>query len=173
MKGRLIDLAVGMDGKQRVTIAIDGDFREIFDELHEVDVSVEIKKFRKKRSRDANAYAWVLIDKLATRLRLSKEEVYHEMIRNIGGVSETVCVKNEAVQRLSFGWSRNGLGWFVDTFPSKLEGCTNVILYYGSSSYDARQMSDLIDTIIFACKEHGIETATPDELAKYKEEWRA
>ena len=40
MKGRLIDLAVGLDGKQRVTIAVEGDLREIFDELHEADVSV-------------------------------------------------------------------------------------------------------------------------------------
>lgn len=173
MKGKLIDLTIGMDGKQRVTISVEGDLRETFGELHESDISVEIKKFRKKRSLDANAYAWVLIDKLAPRLQLSKEEVYREMIRNIGGVSETVCVKSEAVERLCVGWSRNGLGWFTDTFPSKLDGCTNVILYYGSSSYDTKQMSDLIDLCVFTCKEHGIETATPDELAKYKDEWRA
>lgn len=85
MKGRLIDLAVGLDGKQRVTIAVEGDLREIFDELHEADVSVEIKKFRRKRSLDANAYAWVLIDKLAAALNMEKVEVYRELIRNIGG----------------------------------------------------------------------------------------
>lgn len=171
MKGRLIDLATGMDGRQRITISVEGDLRETFDALHESDVNVEIKKFRRRRSLDANAYAWVLIDRLAPVLQLTKEEIYREMIRNIGGVSETVCVKNEAVNRLCFGWSRNGLGWFTETFPSKLEGCTNVILYYGSSSYDTKQMSDLIDAIVFACHEHGIDTATPDELAKYKEEW--
>lgn len=172
MKGRLIDLAVGMDGRQRVTIAVDGDLRETYDELHEGDISVEIKKYRKKRSLDANAYCWVLIGKLAARLHLPKEEIYREMIRNIGGTSETVCVKTKAVERLRFGWARNGLGWFSEVFPSKLEGCTNVMLYYGSSSYDSGQMSDLIDLIVFTCREHGIETATPDELEKYKEEWK-
>lgn len=172
MKGKLIDLVVGMDGKQRVTVAVDGDFRETFDALHESDVNIEIKKFRKKRSLDANAYAWVLIDKLADVLKLTKTEVYQEMIRNIGGVSQTVCVKTEAVNELNFGWSHNGLGWFTDTFPSKIEGCTNVILYFGSSSYDTKQMSDLIDLLVYSCQEHGIETATPDELAKYKEEWK-
>lgn len=172
MKGRLIDLAVGLDGKQRVTVAVEGDFRETFDELQETDVSVEIKKFRRKRSLDANAYAWVLMDKLAARLRLSKEEVYREMIRGIGGVSETVCVRNKAVERLVSGWRRNGLGWFADTAPSKLEGCTNVILYYGSSVYDTRQMSALIDQIVTACKEQGVETATPAELELFKDEWK-
>lgn len=173
MKGRLIDLAIGMDGRQRVTVSVEGDMRDTFDILRDDDVSVEIKKYRKRRSLDANAYAWVLMDRLAPALRLTKEEIYREMIRNIGGVSETVCVKDEAVERLCFGWSRNGLGWFTDTFPSKLQGCTNVILYYGSSTYDTKQMSDLIDAIVYACREHGIETATPDELAKYKDEWRA
>lgn len=173
MKGRLIDLAIGMDGKQRITISVEGDLRETFDALHESDIDVEIKKFRKKRSLDANAYAWVLIDKLAAVMNLTKPEIYREMIRNIGGVSEIVCVKNEAVKSLCFGWSANGrLGWFADTFPSKIEGCTNVILYFGSSVYDTKQMSDLIDAIVFACHEHGIETATPEELAKYKEEWK-
>lgn len=173
MKGRLIDLAVGMDGKQRVTVAVEGDFRETFDELHKSDVSVEIKKFRRKRSLDANAYAWVLIDKLAARLNLTKTEVYREMIRGIGGVSETICVRDKAVERLTSGWSRNGLGWFSETIPSKLDGCTNVILYYGSSTYDTRQMSHLIDQIVAACKEQGIETATPAELELFKEEWKS
>lgn len=136
MKGRMVDLAIGMDGKQRITISVEGDLRGTFDELHESDISVEIKKFRKKRSLDANAYAWVLIDKLAPVLRMSKEEIYRETIRNIGGVSETVCVKNEAVNRLCFGWARNGLGWFTETFPSKLDGCTNVILYYAAKQAD-------------------------------------
>ena len=57
-------------------------------------------------------------------------------------------------------------------FQSKLPGCTNVILYYGSSSYDTEQMSSLIDLLVDDCKAQGIETATPDELARYKEEWK-
>ncbi len=172
MKGRLIDLVVGMDGKQRITVSVDEDFRETWNELHDADISVEIKKYRKRRSLDANAYAWVLIDKLANKLNLTKVEVYRELIRNIGGVSQTVCVKTEAVEALCSGWKHNGLGWFVETFPSKLPGCTNVILYYGSSCYDTRQMGNLIDLLVEDCKAQGIETATPDELARYKNEWK-
>ena len=172
MKGRLIDLAVGMDGKQRVTIAVEGDLRETFDELHEADVSVEIKKFRRKRSLDANAYAWVLIDKLAAALNMEKVEVYQELIRNIGGVSETVCVRNEAVERLCEGWKHNGLGWFAETFPSKISGCTNVTLYYGSSAYDTKQMSALIDVAVESCKGLSIETMPPAELAALEASWR-
>ena len=165
MKGRLIDLAVGLD-------AVEGDLREIFDELHEADVSVEIKKFRRKRSLDANAYAWVLIDKLAAALNMEKVEVYRELIRNIGGVSETVCVRNEAVERLCEGWKHNGLGWFAETFPSKINGCTNVVLYYGSSTYDTKQMSALIDVAVESCKGLDIETMPPAELAALEGSWQ-
>ena len=173
MKGRLLDLAFGRDGKQRVTVELDEDFRESWDALHDGEVAVEIKKYRKRRSLDANAYAWVLIDRLAEKLRMSKLDVYRELIRNIGGVSQTVCVQDKAVQDLISGWSHNGLGWFAETMPSKIAGCTNVVLYYGSSSYDSAQMSALLDLLINDCKAQGIETTTPEELAKYKEEWKS
>lgn len=172
MKGRLIDLTVGMDGKQRVTVALDGDMRETFSELHAEDIEITVKKYRKKRSLDANAYTWVLIDKLAAKLSIPKADVYRELIRSIGGVSQTVCVMNKAADALIDGWKHNGLGWFAETFPSKIDGCTNVILYFGSSTYDTKQMSDLIDHLVEACKVQGIETATPEEIARYKTEWR-
>ena len=71
-----------------------------------------------------------------------------------------LCVRN------SWGsnWGHNGLGWIADTTESKLPGCTNVILYYGSSTYDKSQMARLIDNIVQDCKAVGIETATPAEI---------
>lgn len=134
--------------------------------VDEVDkpYSLTVKPYRKKRSLDANAYCFVLIDKIAHAMRLTKEEVYREAIRNIGGNSEVVCVQDEAVDRLCQSWSRNGLGWLTETFPSKLEGCTNVRLYFGSSTYDTKQMSVLIDHVIQEAKSLGIETMTPAEI---------
>lgn len=51
MTGRLVDMAFTLGGKQRVTLEINGDFREIWDKLHQEPVlDVEIKKHREKRS---------------------------------------------------------------------------------------------------------------------------
>ena len=133
----------------------------------------EIEQKRKKRSLDANAYFFVLADKLAEKLNIPKEEIYRSCIKEIGGVSEIVCVKNEAVEKLCEGWRHNGLGWQTDTIPSKLEGCTNVVLYYGSSTYDTEQMSRLIDIVVQDCKALGIETKTPDEIANMLSLWEA
>lgn len=133
----------------------------------------EIERKRKKRSTDANAYFFTLADKLAERLNIPKTEIYRNYVKEIGGVSETVCVKTEAVQKLCEGWKHNGLGWQTDTVPSKIEGCTNVILYYGSSTYNTEQMSRLIDLVVEDCKVQGIETRTPDEIADMLSLWES
>ena len=171
--GATIDLKTK---KPQLTLEVNelNDFKNLVDEMNGLEkLSIEIKPFRPKRSLDANAYSWVMIDKLAEKLNYTKLDVYREYIKHIGGNSETVCVKTEAVERLCKGWSSNGIGWITETFPSKIEGCTNVILYYGSSSYDSAQMSRLIDNIVQDCKTFGIETATPDELARMKSLWEA
>lgn len=135
--------------------------------------SLTIKEHKKKRSLDANAYAWVLLDKLSAVIHERKEDIYKSYIKEIGGNSELVCIKTEAAESLCAGWSRNGLGWQTDTMPSKLPGCTNVILYYGSSVYDTEQMSRLIDLIVQDCTIFGIDTKDPEELEKLLKEWGA
>lgn len=132
---------------------------------------VEIKQHRERRSLDANAYAWVLMDKLAEKTGIPKTEIYRHYIREIGGNSETVCVVEAAVKKLRRGWEHNGLGWQTDIQPSKISGCVNVILYYGSSTYDSTQMSRLIDMIVYDCKSQGIETMPSDKLAALMEGW--
>ncbi len=131
----------------------------------------DIKKAKKRRSLDANAYCWVLVDKLAEALRLSKEEVYRNAIRGIGGVSDIVCVRSEASDALKKSWESRGTGWQTETVPSKLNGCVNMILYYGSSAYDSRQMSILIDRLVQDAQALGIETMPPDRLKALTEGW--
>lgn len=134
-------------------------------------VDLTIKKHRKRRSLDANAYAWVLLDRLAVKLKRPKEEIYREFVKDVGGNSETVCVVDKGVDRLISGWKRNGIGWVADTTPSKIAGCTNVILYQGSSTYDSEQMARLIDLIVEACKEQGIEVRSEEDINSLLEGW--
>lgn len=169
-KGRIKDIAKDiLNGKYIISFAVDnlGD-AEL---LKDTDIKLIVKKWRNKRSLDANAYFWVLVDKLAALLKIPKEELYRGYIRNIGGNSETICVQNRAVDRLIDGWQHNGTGWITETFESKIDGCTNVILYYGSSTYDTEQMSRLIDSVVQDCKAVGIETMTPQELDNLMRVW--
>ena len=156
MKGKLKDLTRNLDGTWSLTLTLGGEIRQVWDKLKDKDVNVEIKKYREKRSLDANAYCWVLIDKIAEKMRIDKAEVYREAIRGIGGVSTTVCVQNEALESLRNHWSSHGIGWQTETMKSKTPGCTNVTLFYGSSEYDTNQMSLLIDHIVQDAKALGM-----------------
>lgn len=173
--GRILDFSLDfLTGKPKITLELNEmqEAEQGYDELNKCEkLSIKISKFREKRSLDANAYCFALISKLAAKLSLTKEEVYRNAIKDIGGNSDIVCVKNEAVDDLCKGWEQNGLGWQTETFPSKIDGCTNVILYYGSSTYDSKQMYLLIQNIIEDCKTQGIETKTPNEIASLINLW--
>ena len=146
--------------------------RKFVGEMKPKKYVAEIKEWRAKRSLDANSYFWVLLDKLAEVMRVEKTELYREYVKEIGGNSEIVCVVDSAVDKLRQGWEGHGIGWLTDTMTSKLDGCTNVVLYYGSSTYDGAQMQRLIQMVVEDCKIQGIETMTPAELARLTEEWK-
>lgn len=84
------------------------------------DKQYEIKEHKRKRSLDSNAYAWVLLGELQNKLHIKKEDIYRDLIRNIGSY-EVIPVKNEAVERFRESWSKNGIGWITETTKSKLE----------------------------------------------------
>lgn len=135
---------------------------------------LEVREHRKKRSLDANAYAWVLINKLAESLRLSPIEIYRQAIQNIGGNYEVIPIKEEAADHFKKVWEAKGLGWpCVDMGKSKIDGYRNLRAYYGSSTYDTRQMAQLIDNLVQDCKALDIETMTPEKLALLMEGWNA
>lgn len=135
------------------------------------DYDIVLRK--NKRSLDANAYCWTLIDKLAEKTCLKKSEVYRNAIKEVGGASDTICMKDEAVDTFCKAWEGHGMGWQTDTYPSKLPGCTNVVAYYGSSCYTTAQMSRLIDSIIEDCRSLGIETLPPERLSALLSAWDA
>ena len=170
MKARLGDLTPTFDGKQRLLLELDDDFRGEYDRLRGKDLEVKIKLWREKRSLTANAYAWVLIDKIAEKQRMSKIEVYRNAIRDIGGVSDLVCVKNVAVADLKKTWSGFGIGWQAEELDSNIPGWTNVILYKGSSVYDREQMAALIDSLVQDAQALGIETRPQEEILSLLQE---
>lgn len=161
-------------GKTMVTLALneEGSARKMVDELRGIEkLSLRFGKFRNKRSLDANAYCWTLIGKIAEKTNVPKNEVYREAIRGIGGNYDVVCIKEEAADSLRSAWERNGLGWQTETMLSKLDGCTNVLLYYGSSTYDVEQMSRLIENIVQDCNALGIETKSQTEIESLLNSW--
>lgn len=151
------------------------DAKKFVGEMKPVKYALEIKQHRKKRSLDANAYAWQLLGKLAPAMStheviFTPEQLYREAIRDIGGNYEIMPVRDDALERWVQIWQSHGLGWVCEVMgPSKFEGYTNTRCFYGSSVYDTAQMSRLIARIVEDCKAAGVETMTPEELARMVE----
>ena len=132
----------------------------------------EIVKAKKKRSLDANAYAWVLIDKIAAALRMTKTEIYQRELRDMGGNLETGIFTDVAAKDLKRIWESHGLGWQVVIEPCRnVNGYSTVYMYYGSSAFDSNEMSRFIDNLITEAKALGIETMPTDKLNALLEAW--
>lgn len=121
------------------------------------DKVFEVKEYHPKRSLNANAYAWALIGQIANVLRKSKEEVYFEMLKSYGQ-SEFVSVRSDIDVKGYFKY-------YEEYGKGHVEGreFTHYKVYKGSSEFDSREMSILLDGIIQEAKAQGIETITPAE----------
>lgn len=126
-----------------------------------------LKELKEKRSLDQNAYMWVLIGQLAGVLKCTPTEVYRELVRDVGGNYYVVCCKKSEADSVKKDWESHGIGWVTDEIgDSKIEGCVNLRLFYGSSHYDSATMSRLIDVVIRECEAQGIQTETKEDILK-------
>lgn len=139
----------------------------------------EIKEKKLKRSLNANNYSWALTDKLSDVMvirgvKLSKEEMHAEMIFRYGQVA-----LDEDGRQLVYSTAQNVP--INEFFPyakefgeSELNGKTfrHYRIYRGSHTYNTKEMAVFIAGIVEECKEQGIETMTPDELARLSNDWR-
>lgn len=126
----------------------------------------EIKPYRQKRSLNANAYAWVLINEIANRLRTSKDEVYLEMLKRYGQ-SKVISVLSEIdISRFVKYYEEIGKG--------HVEGkeFTHYRCFIGSSEYDSREMAILIDGIVDEAQELGIDTLPTTAVERMKALWQ-
>lgn len=148
--------------------------RETGDIAVKTALELKLSKWREKRSNDANSYCWQLLEKIAEAMSVNGQvftatDIYRETIRQCG-VWRDVKISNDATNTLRYSWGLQGIG-YLSEMVEKGETFSTVRLYYGSSRYNSKQMSRLIDYIVYDAKELGIETATPNEIAELKSLW--
>ena len=175
--GTLQDISIDYKtNKTKITLLLDErDSIPSLEELKEDKLSVEIKKYRKKRSLDANSYCWVLCDKIAKELSkdgtpITKENIYQDAILNIG-TFEPMIIEEKAYDNFKRIWENQGLGFLVQEVTRK-DKCVKVHCYYGSSTYDSKEMSLLINLIVDLAQSLNIETKTKNEIDSLIKEWR-
>ena len=121
-----------------------------------------IKEYKKKRSLSQNAYAWLLIGKIADAVRLSKEDVYLRMLEDYGQ-SEIISIKQQANIKGYFKYIKK-----IGVSELNGEKFTHYKIFKGSSDFDSTEMSVFIDGIIQECHNLDIETMTKEEIERLK-----
>lgn len=133
----------------------------------------ELAKKTKRRSNDANQKLWAMCSEIAEAVGASKEEVYRRNIRDVG-IYTPLPVRNDAVDDFRRTWESAGIGWVCDIVDdSKIDGYKLVFAYPGSSTYDVKQMSRLIDAVNQEAQTLGIDTMPEEERRSLLEQWHA
>jgi len=170
--------------KIQLTFEFEDDVRNCIDEMQDIPLAITVKKFRTKRSLDANAYYWQLLTKLADKLTVPNPCMHNMLLRRYGQLEE---IDGKLVYLIlpdtEDGESR---ALEAETFHIKpttevnigVDGTTyrTYKMLRGSSTYDTKEMSRLIEGLVAECKDQGIDTLPPDEFNRmmglYDQNWR-
>lgn len=181
--GKFRDISRDFYGKgYQVSFTVeDINLEEINNIKDEDKLKITVRKYRQKRSLDANSYYWVLVGKVADSLRISKPHCHNIMLRRYGQVEAfgdqiayTMLPDTEQVTKTMEQMEE---AHFAPTAQVK-EGSDGITyrawkLLKPSHRYDSREMSILIDGIVEEAKELGIETLPPRELERMVRAWKA
>ena len=161
MKGRLIDFVVSRTGKQRITIEVDQDFSEGFDNLFGSDINLTIKKWRNTRSLDANAYFHALVTQIAECLGQTPEEVKRKLAVDYGVIGTYAMLPKDAEIEKIYPYFRA----VKEEVNEKGNSIVIYALYKHTSDMDSAEFSRLLNGTIEEAKQLGIDTDTPAQKA--------
>lgn len=133
----------------------------------EKDKLYEIKEYKQKRSLNANAYMWVLINEIANKVHLSKEEVYLNMLKSYG---------QSTIISLLSSIDYNGFFKYYEVIGTSVlnnKAFLHIKVYKGSSEYNTLEMSILIDGVVHECTNLGIPTISDEEIGALKSNWKS
>ena len=157
-------LSRGMGGELLVTLSLAPNHIDEVSKLKGEPLDVELKKHRERRSKDSNALMWCVCQELAEALKIPKEEVYRKAIKDVGEYVP-LPIREDAVEAFCNNWAVKGIGWFAEVVDdSKIPGYKLVFAYYGSSTYDTKTMSVLLNYLVDDAEQIGIVLKASKEI---------
>lgn len=175
LHGIINDISIDFNTrKPKISLLLDTNELNIVEELkNENKLNIELKKYRKPRSLDANKYFWKLLQEVCDYKDIDTIEDYKRRVKELG-IFKQFKIMTQDVKTFEKIWTDRGIAWFCETADTTYIGDTEfkiINAYYGSSSYNTKQMSRLIDNLVQDCKAVGIETKTPAEIKSLLNSW--
>lgn len=131
------------------------------------DLRITVKKWKDKRSLNANALLWKMLGDIARELQTDKWDVYLQMLKRYGKFTY-VLVHPKAVEALKNTWRETEIVGDVDVNGVK---AVQVLCYYGTSQMDSGEFSKLIDGVKSEMVEMGIEPPCSEDLRRAVENY--
>ena len=126
-----------------------------------------------KLSDIANNYFWKLLQELCELSETDTVEEYRRRVKELG-IFRRFKIEAENIKTFEKMWNAQGIAWFCEVADTTYIGNTEfkiINAYYGSSSFNSKQMSRLIDSVVQDCKVYGIETKSQKEINSLLESW--
>lgn len=167
--GKITGAAINvLDGTLKLEIQADKSVRSSIDNLMKCELlDIEMKKHRERRSLDANALLWSCLGEIAAAIRSDKWTVYLKMLKRYGKYTYIV-VKETAVDRMKQQWRECEV---VGEITVNGEKAVQMLCYFGSSLYDTKEFSVLLDGVISEMQEMGLETPTGRDMQRALDMW--
>lgn len=160
--------------KAKISLLLDTKQLNILEELkNDGKLNMVLKKYRKKRSLDANAYFWKLLSEYSEEKEVDTIKEYKERVSRLG-IFRRFRIEKENIKTFEKMWTVQGIAWFCEIADTEYVGNMEfkiIHAYYGSSSYNSKQMSRLINDLVEDCKDVGIETKPQEEIDSLLKEW--
>lgn len=145
---------------------LEGNATEI-EGLNNVDLDVEAKRHRNKRSKDANALLWECIGRISSATNADKWQVYLELLKRYGKFTY-ICVKPSVVDAVKSQWRETEVLGEIDINGEK---AVQLLCYFGSHTYDTKEFSRLLEGTLSEMEEMNIERPTSEEMQRSLEKW--
>ncbi len=167
-------LGVGCDyltGQYNITLSINEQsaLKEI-DRIKDCEkLSIKAEKYRKKRSQDANGLLWACLSEIAKAHTppVDKWDVYLLMLKRYGKYTY-ICVKPNVVEAMKRQWRECEV---VGEININGKEAVQMLCYFGSSSYDTKEFSVLLDGVISEMKEMGLQPPPSEDMRRALEQW--
>lgn len=155
--------------KVNVTFSLDEkDAAFTLDKLKDAKLSIDVKKWRRKRSLDANGMLWACLGEIARAMNppVDKWEVYLQMLKRYGKYTY-VCVKPNVVDAMKLQWRECEVVGEVNINGQK---AVQMLCYFGSSTYNTQEFSILLEGVVDEMKEMGLTPPPSREMRRVLEE---
>ena len=122
----------------------------------------ELKEYKEKRNLDQNAKYWKLLNELALTLRISVEELHFKMLKDYSQRYEILVPSNVELRGIEYYEEKSKINKNGQEF-------TVYHVFTPSHELNKREFALLLNGLCDECREQGIETLSPNELASLKE----